>query len=89
MDEHLRLPPVDVLALDASFDTYHLRADGAAALANHLKDALLIPYHYGTFDAPEHSAHNGDPAPALARIKNSANRLRSLAPGEALTFSKS
>ncbi len=84
MKEHLSIGGIDVLAMDASRDAWHLGVENSAKLANHLKDALLIPYHYGTFDQPEHTAHNGDPAEALALTENAERRVRRLAPGQML-----
>ncbi|MDR2751643.1 MAG: MBL fold metallo-hydrolase [Clostridiales bacterium] len=82
MKAHLDIAGIDVLALDVSRCRYHLGVDGAAVLANSLEDAILIPYHYGTFDCPDNVAHNGDPRDVLARVKNAAARTRNLAPGQ-------
>jgi hypothetical protein len=42
----------------------------------------IMPYHYGTFDAPNAVAQNGDPADVAALIEDAAHRLHVLAPGE-------
>lgn len=86
MEEHLLISDIDVLALDASVDTYHLNHYGASELANSLKEARLIPYHYGTFDVPGHLAHCGDPRDLLANIDNGNLRGKIYAPGEAIVL---
>jgi L-ascorbate metabolism protein UlaG (beta-lactamase superfamily) len=83
MKHHIELRDITVLALDVSRDPYHLGLQGAAALANHLKDALLVPCHYGTFRSGS-SAHSGDPEEVLGNIKNGFHRGRILAPGRPL-----
>jgi L-ascorbate metabolism protein UlaG (beta-lactamase superfamily) len=82
LEEHLRMQGVDVLLLDVSRDAYHLGLEGAIRLANTLAAADLIPHHYGTYEAPEHSAFNGDPAEVMPRISDAARRMHVLAPGE-------
>jgi L-ascorbate metabolism protein UlaG (beta-lactamase superfamily) len=82
LEEHLRMQGVDVLLLDVSRDAYHLGIEGAIRLANALAAADLIPHHYGTYEAPEHSAFNGDPAEVQPRIGDAARRMHVLAPGE-------
>jgi L-ascorbate metabolism protein UlaG (beta-lactamase superfamily) len=83
MKHHLDLRNITVLALDVSPDPYHLGVQGAAVLANHLGDSLLVPYHYGTFKS-DSSAHKGDPEAVLGNIQNGRSRGRILAPGEPL-----
>jgi L-ascorbate metabolism protein UlaG (beta-lactamase superfamily) len=82
MEEHLSLKGVDVLALDTSLCVYHLSPTGAIALANSMPDALVIPYHYGTYDDPEDPAYCGDPADVLSKVTRCESRVRILAPGE-------
>ncbi|MDR0400658.1 MAG: MBL fold metallo-hydrolase [Treponema sp.] len=83
MKHHIEMQGVAVLALDVSQDPYHLGLQGAAVLTKHLKDSLLIPYHYGTFrsDSP---AHSGDPEEVLGGIEDGLRRGRILAPGQPL-----
>lgn len=85
MEEHLLFRDVDVLALDVSVCTYHLNHLGAIALANSLPDALLIPYHYGTYDVPESLAHCGDPTDVFSEVIGGQTRGRILAPGEPIS----
>ncbi len=84
MPEHLLAEGVDVLAMDASRDAYHLGTQNSAKLANHHAGALLIPYHYGTYDQPEHTAHNGDPREVIELVRGAESRVRLLAPGQPL-----
>lgn len=81
-DEHVQMRDVDVLLLDVSPNEYHLGVENAAWLANILDVPCIIPHHYGTYDAPEHAAYNGDPAEVEAKISDAEDRFRVLAPGE-------
>jgi len=81
-DEHVQMQGVDVLLLDVSPNEYHLGVGNAARLANLLDVPCIIPHHYGTYDAPDQTAYNGDPAEVEARISDAERRLRVLAPGE-------
>jgi len=86
MDEHVQMQGVDVLLLDVSHCDSHLGVDNAARLANTLKPPHIIPYHWGTYDAPDEAAHNGDPAEVEAKLDDSSRRFRVLAPGERFTL---
>jgi L-ascorbate metabolism protein UlaG (beta-lactamase superfamily) len=85
MKHHLDLRKVTVLALDVSPDPYHLGVQGATVLAAYVPDALLVPYHYGTFKSTS-AAHAGDPELVLGGIPDGVRRSRVLAPGEPLTL---
>jgi L-ascorbate metabolism protein UlaG (beta-lactamase superfamily) len=86
MEEHLAIHDIDLLALDVSNDLYHLGKDGAVVLANSLPDAFLIPIHYGTYDAPDITAHIGNPNDIFIHVENRENRAKIVAPGEVLSF---
>lgn len=86
MEEHLKITDIDLLALDVSLDPFHLSHLGATVLANSMPQALLVPIHYGTYDAPDKPAHLGDPNDVFNKVKNGDKRSRILAPGEFLTF---
>jgi L-ascorbate metabolism protein UlaG (beta-lactamase superfamily) len=86
MEEHLSIKEVDVLAVDVSYDIYHLGVAGATALANSLSTALLIPYHYGTYDEPHNSAYCGVPAKVFDNVSASEKRARILGPGQPLSI---
>jgi hypothetical protein len=53
-----------------------------------MSDALLIPYHYGTYNtpynAPDAPAHSGDPEDVFCNVTNREKREKMLAPGEPL-----
>lgn len=82
LPEHLEMGPVDVLLLDVSDDPYHLGHEKEIALANHYDKAMLIPCHYGCYDARDALPFNGDPAKLAPWITNADRRLIVLAPGE-------
>lgn len=86
MEEHLKIKDIDILALDVSVCTYHLNHYGAIAMANSLSNALLIPYHYGTYDVPGHLAYCGDPNDVLNVAKQGQARGRVYAPGQPLSL---
>jgi L-ascorbate metabolism protein UlaG (beta-lactamase superfamily) len=86
MDEHVEVQGVDVLLLDVSHCDSHLGVDNAARLANILEPPHIIPYHWGTYDAPDHPAHYGDPAEVGAKLDDARRRFRVLAPGEKFTL---
>lgn len=88
LPEHLQMTGIDLLLLDISRDEYHLGPADAIRLANKLKPAHLIPYHYGTYDAPDKEALNGDPAEIAREIEDSESRLHVLAPGEKFVLKK-
>ncbi|MBM4418537.1 MAG: MBL fold metallo-hydrolase [Chloroflexi bacterium] len=82
LDAHLTARDIDVHLLDASADSYHLGVEAAARLANATGAPHLVPYHYGTYDAPTSIAFNGDPAQAAALIERAEQRIVHLGPGE-------
>lgn len=84
--EHMTLENIDLLGLDASTCAFHLAPMGAATLANRLKEAKLVPCHYGTYDAEGDPAHGGDPKDVLKFIKSWEGRYIDAAPGEEITF---
>jgi len=89
MDEHVRMKGVDVLLLDVSRNDYHLGVDNAARLANIIDAPHVVPHHYGTYDAPDHPAYNGDPAEVAVKLHDSQRRLHVLAPGEGFALRRS
>lgn len=86
LPEHLEIGPVDVLLLDVSDDPYHLGHEQEIRLANHYSHAVLIPCHYGCYDARDALPFNGDPAKLAPWITDAEKRLNVLAPGEAFTL---
>lgn len=86
MEEHLRIPDIDLLALDVSTCEYHLNHTSAAVLANHFDHAVLLPFHYGTYDCPNVAAWCGEPEEIYAKVTNGEPRGKILAPGEEFLF---
>jgi Predicted Zn-dependent hydrolases of the beta-lactamase fold len=82
MEEHLRIADIQLLALDVSICPYHLGHAAAVLLANSMPNALILPMHYGTYDAPDKGAHLGDPADVFPHIHGADERAKILAPGE-------
>jgi L-ascorbate metabolism protein UlaG (beta-lactamase superfamily) len=82
LDAHLQLRNVDVLLLDVSRERFHLGVANAARLANALGAPDIIAHHYGTYDAPDFEAVNGDPAEVASLIDDAEHRFHVLAPGE-------
>jgi L-ascorbate metabolism protein UlaG (beta-lactamase superfamily) len=80
MEEHLNLKNIDVLALDVSHCAYHLGIQGASVLSNVLSNAIILPYHWGTYDNPEVPAHCGCPEEVYEYVENK-KRQRRPAPG--------
>lgn len=87
MEYHLRMPDtVDLLALDVSTCEYHLNHTSAVVLANHFSKALLVPFHYGTYDCPTVAAHVGEPEDIYPKITDSERRGLIPAVGEAVVL---
>ena len=85
LKEQLEMPFSDVILLDFSDNSWHIGLDDAVKLANTYPDAELILIHWGTVDAPEMNAFNGDPESLNGRIIN-PNRINIVAPGEKFTL---
>lgn len=86
LEEHLKIKDINLMALDVSRCEYHINIKGATTLANLMGDALLIPYHYGTYNAPDVPAHCGNPEDVFKNVKNRDKRERVIAPGESVKF---
>lgn len=80
MDEHVQMEGVHVLLLDVGHSEYHLGMEAAIRLANILDPPHIIPYHWGTYDAADHPAYNGDPMEVKERLHN-PDAFHVLAPG--------
>ncbi|GAA1994788.1 hypothetical protein GCM10009818_00180 [Nakamurella flavida] len=80
-DHHLTMPAADVMLFDFSDSDWHFGLDGAVEMANTYPDTTLLPYHWGSVDAPDFPPFNGDPAVLPDRVTN-PGRIRVLAPGE-------
>ena len=77
----LQVEQPDVILLDFADNDWHITLDGAVKMCAAYPDALLIPIHWGSVDAPDFSPFNGNPMELAARIVN-PERLHVLLPGE-------
>jgi L-ascorbate metabolism protein UlaG (beta-lactamase superfamily) len=82
MAEHLEMRGIDVLLLNVSNCDYHFGTKNAARLANAIGAPHIIAHHFGSYDAPGHSAYDHDPAEVAALIENAEQRFHIIAPGE-------
>ena len=87
LQEHLQMPEPDVMLFDFSDNSWHIGLDNAIKLANTYPNTELILIHWGTVDAPEMNAFNGDPKSLNGRVVN-PERIRVVAPGEAFVLKK-
>ncbi|MCL2641563.1 MAG: MBL fold metallo-hydrolase [Phycisphaerales bacterium] len=96
--ELLNVKNIDILLWDASVEVpTHLGPDGTAAIAKTCGAKLLLPYHYGTFEAtlrngnpaptgPYRRALQSDPEQSLPFAKTCPGRFVIIQPGEVLTL---
>ncbi|MBQ9632232.1 MAG: MBL fold metallo-hydrolase [Lachnospiraceae bacterium] len=87
LDEQLAYEEPDVILLDFADNEWHITFEGAVKLCNAYPNAVLIPIHWGSVDAPDWSTFNGDPR-ELAKAIEAPERLRVLVPGEAYHMKK-
>jgi L-ascorbate metabolism protein UlaG (beta-lactamase superfamily) len=85
LEEQLTYEEPDVILLDFSDNSWHIGFEGAVKLCNTYPNAVLIPIHWGSVDAPDWTTFNGDPAKLKQAIVN-PERLKVLVPGEAYTL---
>ncbi|MHB8063793.1 MAG: MBL fold metallo-hydrolase [Ruminiclostridium sp.] len=87
LGNHLDNEDVDVYFMDCADDTFdveppcHFGRDASVKLANYLKQADLIPFHWGTFHAPDKSWCACNPEEVRCMLEN-PERLLILKPGE-------
>lgn len=81
MECQLQMTPPDVILMDFSDSQEHIGLENAYRLANAYPEAKLILIHWGTVDAPDFAAFNGDPQNILDHVQN-PERVLILAPGE-------
>ena len=87
LDEQLTYEEPDVILLDFSDNDWHITFDGAVKLCNAYPNAVLIPIHWGSVDAPDWSTFNGNPQELEKAIEN-PKRLKVLVPGEAYRINR-
>ena len=82
LEEQLAMKAPDVILLDFADNGWHIGFDDAVKLCNTYPDAVLIPIHWGSVDAPDFTPFNGDPRRLERSIVN-PERLQVMIPGEA------
>jgi L-ascorbate metabolism protein UlaG (beta-lactamase superfamily) len=82
LDEQLSYKEPNVILLDFSDNEWHITFEGALKLCETYPNAVLIPIHWGSVDAPDWSTFNGNPI-ALKKAVTNPERLKVLVPGEA------
>lgn len=87
MEEQLQMPEPDVILFDFSDSKWHVGFEGALRIAACYPNATIIPWHWGSVDAPEWKEFNGDPAKLLAEVVN-PERVKVLNPGEPFILKK-
>lgn len=85
LDEHLQMPEPDVMLFDFSDNSWHIGLDNAIKLANTYPHTDLILIHWGTVNAPDMDAFNGNPKSLEGRIIN-PERIHIVAPGEVFSL---
>ena len=81
MDCQLHMDPPDVMFFDFADNPVHIGLENAYKLANTYPNTKLVLIHWGSVDAPEASAFNGNPQDILDNVVN-PERVVILAPGE-------
>lgn len=82
LPEHLEMPTPDAIIFDFSDNSWHIGLKDAAKLANSYPNTPLLLSHYGSVDAPNMDAFNGDPEDLYGLVEN-PERIYVIAPGEA------
>ncbi len=81
MECQLHMDPPDVILFDFSDNYVHIGLENAYKLANTYPDAKLVLIHWGTMDAPNEKAFNGNPQNIYDHVVN-PKRVIVLAPGQ-------
>ena len=81
LDCQLHMDPPDVMFFDFADNPVHIGLENAYKLANTYPNTKLVLIHWGSVDAPEASAFNGNPQDILDNVVN-PERVVILAPGE-------
>ena len=77
----LHMDPPNVMFFDFADNPVHIGLENAYKLANTYPNTKLVLIHWGSVDAPEASAFNGNPQDILDNVVN-PERVVILAPGE-------
>lgn len=83
LDSQLHMDPPDVIFFDFADNPVHIGLKNAYKLANTYPDAKLVLIHWGSVDAPDASAFNGNPQDIIDNVTN-PQRVVVLAPGQEL-----
>ena len=75
------------MLFDFSDNSWHIGLDNAIKLANTYPHTDLILIHWGTVDAPDMDAFNGNPKSLEGRIIN-PERIHIVAPGEVFSLKR-
>lgn len=81
LEQQLHMPEPNIMLFDFSDNVWHIGLENAITLANTYPNTDLILIHWGTVDAPDMDAFNGDPKSLEGRIIN-PERIHVVAPGE-------
>lgn len=81
LQSQLEMPKTDLILFDFSDNSWHISFDDAIKLANNYPDSKLLCIHWGSVDAPEMNAFNGNPNDLFDKIIN-PERILVLAPGK-------
>ena len=81
LETQLKMPKPNAVLFDFSDSRWHIGLDGAEKFAKAYPDTPLILWHWGSVDAPDWNAFNGNPEVLCSRIVN-PGRVVVLAPGE-------
>ena len=87
MEEHLHYQDVDFLMIDFSDNEHHWGREISIHLANWLRKADMLMFHWGTFYAPDQGCYCADPKDVVGRIVQ-PERLHVCAPGQGLRLRK-
>lgn len=81
MECQLQMDPPDVILFDFSDDFMHIGLENSYKLADAYPNAKLVLIHWGTVDAPNKKAFNGNPQKIFENVVN-PERVIMLAPGQ-------
>ncbi len=87
LQEQLEMPNPDVILFDISDGAWHIGFENAVKMADTYPDSIIIPWHWGSVNAPEWKEFNGNPEEFRDRVVN-PERVHIMAPGECMSLNK-
>lgn len=81
LDSHLEMEEADMIIFDFSDNVWHITFDGAIKLANTYPKSDLLCIHWGSVDAPDMNAFNGNPEDLVEEVVN-PERIYAIPAGE-------